>query len=140
MRRRSLSEHRLIEEIQDTLTYSCLCASNDSQPGLQYYASTLPSYICEVIFQDCIANNTGDLAAQTECTKAKDENCGTLKAENYTATATSTSTTTTSASKTASSTASATSSKAAAATLKVGREFGTGVVAAGILAAFGFML
>jgi len=106
----------------------------------------MPTFICEEEYKICIANGENDQAAQNVCTKTRDADCGTLNPANYTAAASSTSS---SATATASSTGTATSStaststtaaKAAAASLMIGREYGTGLLAAGVAAIFGFLL
>ncbi|KAK4246861.1 hypothetical protein C7999DRAFT_32734 [Corynascus novoguineensis] len=61
----------------DTLEYTCTC-SNGSAPGLEYYIQTIPTFICEQAYSDCIAANTASSRAQDECkTNIKDQ-CGTL--------------------------------------------------------------
>ncbi|KAE8443052.1 hypothetical protein EG329_002375 [Mollisiaceae sp. DMI_Dod_QoI] len=131
--------------IPDTLTFSCTCASNNSQPGLQYYKETMPTFICEQIFTNCIAQNVGDAAAQALCNSNEQNNCGHLDPDNFTAVATTTSSSSTSATAAATSaagsgSATSSSSKAAAATLAAMRNFGTGALAIGVGAAFGYMV
>ncbi|RAL65103.1 hypothetical protein DID88_001209 [Monilinia fructigena] len=96
-----------------TLNYTCTCSSNGSTPGLQYYTQTMPTFICEKIYQDCIAAGENDAAAQKLCTQAETKNCGKLDPDNATA--------------------SAATSSAAASALNIGREYGTGIFAAGVL-------
>lgn len=128
-----------------TLAFTCLCTSNNSVPGLQYYTQTMPTFICEEVYKICIANGENDQAAQNACTKTRDADCGTLNPANYTAAPSSTSA---SATPTPSSTA-ATSGSATSATptpsknaapLMIGSEYGTGLLAAGVAAVFGFLL
>jgi hypothetical protein len=131
-----------------TLDFTCLCTSNNSQPGLQYYTNTMPTFICEEVYKLCIAAGENDAAAQAQCTKTRNADCGTLDPANYTAavsTSSSATATATSSSGTGSATASttlasATASKAAAASLMIGSEYGTGLLAAGVAAIFGFLL
>ncbi|KAL5088831.1 hypothetical protein Trisim1_006247 [Trichoderma cf. simile WF8] len=52
---------------QATLTYDCTCASNSSAPGLQYYTQTLPTFICEQLFSNCIQTNAGNQDGQNAC-------------------------------------------------------------------------
>ncbi|GAB1310873.1 hypothetical protein MFIFM68171_01083 [Madurella fahalii] len=61
----------------DTLEYDCRC-SNGSAPGLQYYIQTMPTFICERAFSDCIAANTASAQAQEECETNIRSQCGTL--------------------------------------------------------------
>jgi len=132
----------------DTLNYTYTCSSNGSAPGLQYYIQTMPTFICEQIYQNCIVAGQNNATAQEICTENEKSNCGHLNPDNYTAPAT-TSASSTSASATATSgTASsvsasasaATSSSAAAISLNIGREYGTGLFVAGVGAVFGLMI
>jgi len=138
--------------LQTTLTYSCLCA-NGSTPDLALYKNTLPDYICQANFAACIKAHPDDAVGQGKCKTDIQANCGTLDVANFTSTPASTRSsaavavaTTTSASPTAnvkaattSAAASATSSAAGVA-LAAGKQAGAGVLAAGLLAAFGYML
>jgi hypothetical protein len=112
----------------------------------------MPYYICEKSYELCIAAHPNDQLAQDNCTTNIRSHCGTLDVANFTApasTATSsgsvpsvTGATTTAASGTASTTgssASATSSKSAAVAL-LGKDYASGVIAAGLIAIFSFML
>ncbi|KAK2022479.1 hypothetical protein LX32DRAFT_192689 [Colletotrichum zoysiae] len=63
-----------------TLQYSCLCP-NGSAPGLEYYAQTLPTFICYQAFDDCIAANVGDKNGQDNCTTTIKSQCGTIDAQ-----------------------------------------------------------
>jgi hypothetical protein len=105
----------------------------------------MPTFICQQIYQDCIHAGQNDQAAQRVCTQNRDNNCGTIDPTNFTATSSSATTATPTSggsSSTASGTAALTStSKAAAATMAaIGRDFGSGIVAAGVAAAFGLMI
>ncbi|TGO52841.1 hypothetical protein BOTNAR_0312g00020 [Botryotinia narcissicola] len=130
----------------NSLNYTCTCSSNGSTPGLQYYRQTLPTYICETVFAKCIAAGENDAAAQKLCRETEAKNCGQLDPDNYTAPATTSASSTASATATGTSAASATStsaaatSSAAASALNIGREYGTGIFAAGVAAVFGLML
>jgi hypothetical protein len=134
--------------LQEDLKFNCTCASNHSSPGLEYYKQTLPTFICQEIYEVCIEANQNNKNAQDRCTANQKPNCGTLDPENYTApaettssTASSTPTATASGAGGASGTSPATtSSSGAAAPTLVAREIGTGVLAAGLAAAFGFMI
>ncbi len=109
----------------------------------------MPTFICEQVFQNCIAAGENDAAAQSVCTKNEKANCGQLSPENFTeAAATTSSSATASPTGTVSSAAAtgtnpaSSSSTAAAATMMPfpGQSFGTGAVALGVAAAFGYML
>ncbi|CCF37065.1 hypothetical protein CH063_08487 [Colletotrichum higginsianum] len=93
-----------------TLEYSCICP-NGSAPGLEYYEQTMPTFICNKAFEDCIAANVGDRAGQTNCTESIRSQCGTVNAQ-----ADEASGTTTSASASATNTPTGTGSADAAAT------------------------
>ncbi|KAF7901419.1 hypothetical protein EAF00_003640 [Botryotinia globosa] len=61
-----------------SLCYSCTCTSNSSSPALQLYTSTIPSFVCEQTYSDCIAAVEDDPAAQKACRVTEEQNCGTL--------------------------------------------------------------
>jgi len=61
-----------------TLQYSCLCSSNGSAPGLEYYQQSLPSYICVQANNDCILANVGNKNGQDNCTTSIKSQCGNL--------------------------------------------------------------
>ncbi|EGS18726.1 uncharacterized protein CTHT_0053340 [Thermochaetoides thermophila DSM 1495] len=61
----------------ETLEYDCTC-SNGTAPGLEYYIQTMPTFICEQAYTDCIAANTGSSKAQDDCKTNIKEKCGTL--------------------------------------------------------------
>ncbi|KAF7545374.1 hypothetical protein G7046_g9582 [Stylonectria norvegica] len=63
---------------QTTLAYNCTCASNESAPGLQYYTQTLPTFICNELFSQCISSNVGNQDGQDACKKDISDLCGTL--------------------------------------------------------------
>jgi hypothetical protein len=132
------------------LNYTCLCAANQSAPGLQYYTETLPTFICEQLFQICINETVGVAASQAKCNSDEKNNCGHLNPDTFVAAAPSSSSSSSASAPTATgssgtaatpSAVSTSSSKAAAATMMaVGRDYGSGIVAAGVAAAFGLML
>lgn len=63
---------------QTTLAWECVCSSNHSAPAVQYYTQTVPTFICEELYSDCIAENTGSASGQKECKSNIKELCGTL--------------------------------------------------------------
>ncbi|GKT63445.1 PCI domain-containing protein [Colletotrichum tofieldiae] len=95
---------------QNTLEYSCLCP-NGSAPGLEYYEQTMPTFICEKAFEDCIAANVGDKNGQDNCTDTIKSQCGSINAQAGEASGT-----TTSASASATNAPTGTGSAAAGAT------------------------
>ncbi|KAH6898919.1 hypothetical protein B0T10DRAFT_556209 [Thelonectria olida] len=62
---------------QTTLAWECTCSSNHSAPALQYYTQTVPTFICEQLYSDCIAENTGSASGQKECKTNIKALCGT---------------------------------------------------------------
>ncbi|KAK4111869.1 hypothetical protein N656DRAFT_780004 [Canariomyces notabilis] len=62
----------------NTLTYTCTCASNNSEPGLIYYTQTLPTFLCDRAYSDCVAANTSSARAQEQCKTDIKDHCGTL--------------------------------------------------------------
>ncbi|TGO53984.1 hypothetical protein BOTNAR_0280g00110 [Botryotinia narcissicola] len=60
------------------LCYSCTCTSNSSSPALQLYTSTIPFFVCEQTYSDCIAAGEDDPTAQEACRVTEEQNCGTL--------------------------------------------------------------
>jgi hypothetical protein len=132
--------------LQTSLNYTCTC-SNGTAPGLIYYKQTLPTFICQEIYDECIAAGANNAAAQKTCENNRMANCGTLDPTTYTApvssssssaSATPTPTSDGGASQTAVTTS---SSKAAAATMAVvAAEYGSGLLVAGAAAAFGLLL
>lgn len=61
-----------------TLAFECLCASNSSAPGLQYYIQTMPTFQCEEAFRRCNEENAGDSIGQDACEQNIRSKCGTL--------------------------------------------------------------
>ncbi|KAK4132257.1 hypothetical protein BT67DRAFT_451063 [Trichocladium antarcticum] len=60
-----------------TLDYTCTC-SNGTAPGLEYYIQTIPTFICEHVYSECIAANTASSRKQDECKANIKSKCGTL--------------------------------------------------------------
>ncbi|KAF5653460.1 PCI domain protein [Fusarium sp. NRRL 25303] len=60
---------------ENDLKWECTCSSNSSTPGLQYYTQTMPTFICEELFSQCIAQNTGSQSGQRECTSKIEDKC-----------------------------------------------------------------
>ncbi|KAK2006908.1 hypothetical protein LZ32DRAFT_610800 [Colletotrichum eremochloae] len=63
-----------------TLQYSCLCP-NGSAPGLEYYEQTMPTFICNQAFEDCITANVGNKNGQDNCTTTIKSQCGDMNAQ-----------------------------------------------------------
>ncbi|KHN94463.1 PCI domain-containing protein [Metarhizium album ARSEF 1941] len=49
------------------LSYDCICTSNHSEPGLEYYTQTMPYYKCQYALSDCISANAGNAQGQDAC-------------------------------------------------------------------------
>ncbi|KAL6869102.1 hypothetical protein ACO1O0_000425 [Amphichorda felina] len=60
------------------LSFKCICAANKSAPGLQYYDTTMPTYICKALFDQCIQEHIGDADGQEACSTNIDDLCATL--------------------------------------------------------------
>ncbi|OJJ42983.1 hypothetical protein ASPZODRAFT_136856 [Penicilliopsis zonata CBS 506.65] len=128
-----------------TLAFTCVC-SNGSEADVALYEQTVPFYVCQATYAQCIEENPNNLDAQESC-KAN-ETCGTLNASAVSTTSTaastasataSASTTTGSSSTTASASSSATSSGAAAA-LRIAQDHSTSLLVGAFLVAFRVML
>ncbi|OAQ72856.1 PCI domain-containing protein [Pochonia chlamydosporia 170] len=52
---------------ESTLKWNCTCSSNSSTPGIQYYKQTMPFYICQALFSQCITTNAGNAQGQDVC-------------------------------------------------------------------------
>lgn len=115
------------------------------------YQNTIPFFVCQENYKQCIQNHPNDLDGQNQC-KANAK-CGTLNATamedsastTSAAAASTTLSTATSAPATAqttatSATATASTSKAAAAAVRVAQDHSTGLFVAAMLAAFRLIL
>lgn len=145
----------------NTLTYSCVCSATGNSPNVSDYQQTLPAYVCREYIDQCVNAHPNDLEGITTC---RDTQCGnktvdqaTSSSSSESATASATSSTRSgsgsAASQTASSSGSDSSATAtesgagatatgdsAASALNIASNYGTGILAAGILAAFGLAL
>merc|ERR1712230_103661 len=92
----------------NTCPYICVCA-NGTVPDCTAFTQTLPYFICQETYIQCINNNPNDAQAQSVC--ADNEQCGTRNA-----TAEALATSSAAASSTAASTSSAASSASASKT------------------------
>lgn len=148
---------------QNTLSYSCVCETTGMSPNVSSYEQTLPAYACREWVDQCVTNHPDDL---DEITKCRDVQCGTKALEDASTSSSSSSSSSATgsatssgsgsgASETASSTsdsesasqtsdsasASATAADSSAASaLNLASTYGTGLLAFGILAAFGLAL
>ncbi|KIX96032.1 uncharacterized protein Z520_08287 [Fonsecaea multimorphosa CBS 102226] len=62
---------------QNAFTYICVCA-NGTVPDCTAFIETLPFYICQETYIQCINNNPNDAQGQATC--ASNEQCGTRNA------------------------------------------------------------
>ncbi|KAK2751954.1 hypothetical protein FQN55_008696 [Onygenales sp. PD_40] len=130
-----------------TLTYECKCQDGKT-PDVAKYKNTLPFFICQETFVQCIASHPDDLAGQRKC-KENQSKCGTInpakEEDEPTTTAAKSSPTGTEAAATTKATPSATESEPAAtsnpaATLRAPQDSSMGLIAAVFLAAFKLFL
>lgn len=99
---------------QATLKFGCVC-SDDSIPDVTPYSQTIPFFVCQETYVQCINSHPNDAEGQRACKKAAD--CGSKNASAVTTTASSTMSSTTLAMATATeSSSSETSSVAPAST------------------------
>merc|ERR1712230_188855 len=124
-----------------TFTYSCVCA-NGTVPDCTAFTQTLPYFICQETYIQCINNNPNDAQAQSVC--ADNEQCGT---RNATAEALAASSAASSASKTQSGSATGASASASASATESGnaavamtQHLTTGAFAAVLIAAFKLLI
>ncbi|UPK97981.1 hypothetical protein LCI18_008916 [Fusarium solani-melongenae] len=61
----------------ETLKWECACSSNSSTPGLQYYTQTMPTFICQELFAQCISQNAGSQSGQRDCKQKIQALCAT---------------------------------------------------------------
>ncbi|KAJ4308822.1 hypothetical protein N0V84_011867 [Fusarium piperis] len=61
----------------ETLEWECACSSNSSTPGLQYYTQTMPTFICQELFAQCIQQNAGSQRGQRDCNQKIQALCAT---------------------------------------------------------------
>jgi len=126
----------------NALTYTCQCADG-TKPNVSDYQQSLPALMCRQWRTDCVANSPNDLTGQTACLAVQ---CGNKTINDVSSSSSAPSATaapsSTSGGSPSGTVASATSSssKAAATALALAKDFGTPVLAAGIMAAFGFAL
>ncbi|KAJ5747235.1 uncharacterized protein N7511_008931 [Penicillium nucicola] len=100
-----------------TLKFSCVC-SDDSTPDVSPYMQTIPFYVCQNNFGQCITTHANDAEGQRACKKAA-SSCGSKNASEVSTTSSSSTmaaSTTLATATTTDSSASETSSVAAAST------------------------
>jgi hypothetical protein len=116
---------------------------------MDLYQQSVPGQMCLYWFDACINATGTDLAAQFQCTSARDSECGNLtsKGEQSTSSSASPSQTASQTTGTAGSAGSATaattgaaSTGGAATAIAIAREYGTPLFAGGMVALFGFAL
>lgn len=146
------------------MTFSCICGDGNS-PNTSDYEQTLPAYVCREYIEQCVVAHPDDADGIAACRATECGNQTELESSSRTsssATSSQTASSTSSsggsdASETASSTSDSSDDSAsqtgdassasetanadsAAAALNLASNYGTGLLAAGILAAFGFAL
>lgn len=98
---------------QSTLKFGCVC-SDGSIPDVTPYSQTVPFFVCQETYVQCIASHPNDAEGQRACKKAAD--CGSKNASAVTTTASDTSSTTLALATATDSSSSETSSVAPAST------------------------
>lgn len=150
------------------MTYKCLC-EDGSTPDLAEYKDTLPDFVCQADFAGCIEAHPNDAVGQGKCKTDIQDTCGTLNITDYVKGSGSGSSDTSSGSASETTAPSSTSgsggaggasettggstpssttgggpaaatSDSAAVALTNGMDIGAGVLAAGLLGVFGYML
>ena len=136
---------------QKTLAFDCVCAVNGLSPNVSEYSQTIPYFICTKNNDNCVAACSGASGCQAAC--RENHPCGAQNPTRVNESTTTTSATSTAsdgavytgfggsaATTTAASDNGKTGTNAAAVLLNIGRLYGLGAVAAGILAGFSILL
>ncbi|KAM5471180.1 hypothetical protein MauCBS54593_003520 [Microsporum audouinii] len=118
------------------LEYSCEC-QNGTIPQMDLYINSLPWFICQATFGQCIKAHPDDADGQQVC-KDNQDKCGKLNATASNGDGSQTSSS--SSEPTASSTSSPTPSKTNAAAVMVAKDYSLGIFATVVLGVFGLML
>lgn len=130
-----VQDHTDTDSLQSTLQFNCVCADG-SVPDVSPYIETVPFYVCEETYGQCINAHPNDAEGQRACKAAA--TCGSKNASAEDTTMSSTTTaastslamaTTTGASQTTSSVAAASTTTNAAAALSGLEGYSTGLVA-----------
>ncbi|KAJ5204162.1 uncharacterized protein N7498_005041 [Penicillium cinerascens] len=116
-----------------TLQFQCTC-SNGTVPDSSQYMQTVPFYVCQATYGQCIDAHPNDAEGQTACKDAAQ--CGTKNAtalvsssSSTSATSTMTMTTSTTSSQTSSTSSVAAESTTKNAAITVGEGYSTGIMA-----------
>lgn len=114
---------------------------------MDLYQQSVPGQMCRYWFDACINATGTDLAAQFQCTSARDTKCGNLTSDGEQSSSTSASPSRTASQTSGGDTQSATaattgaaSTGGAATAIAMAREFGTPLLAGGMVALFGLAL
>jgi hypothetical protein len=131
--------------VQTSLETTCNC-SNGTSLGTQQlapYEQTVPGQMCRFWFDSCINATGSNLAAQFQCTSARDQQCGNLTTKNS-ATTSSAMRSATGSSGSGGSSPSATGGSggapAASGAAVALAQYGTPILAGGLLAIFGIAM
>ncbi|KAK4546043.1 hypothetical protein LTR36_002180 [Oleoguttula mirabilis] len=133
-----------------TLNYTCTCTSGTT-PNISSYDQTIPSFVCAQWIINCVDAHPNDLEGITACRSVvcgtKNASSGESSSSTSSASATATLSSTSSAasasatgSSTASSSSASASSSSGAVAMSVAMNYGTGILATGLLALFGLAL
>lgn len=66
--------------VNATLAFECRCG-NGSVPDLGAYKRTMPTYMCEAAYDQCVARHPGDAVEMNKCWNNRD--CGILDPNHY---------------------------------------------------------
>jgi hypothetical protein len=136
---------------QTTFTYTCICADG-TVPDCTAYQQTLPFFICQATFSQCINDHPNDAEGQQTC--IDDEKCGTKNATAVLVSGTSSAASSTitsfssgspsgtagAGSSSSSATASAASTSSSGAAVATNQQLATGAFAAILMAAFKLLI
>ncbi|KAL5121845.1 hypothetical protein ACEQ8H_000060 [Pleosporales sp. CAS-2024a] len=130
-----------------TLQFTCQCSNGtNAATAIAAYEQSVPAQMCEYWYGACVNATDQRLAQQYECEKAKNATCGTRKTSGSSS-GSSSSSASPSATRTGGSSSSNTSPSGAASSAPASKgaaasiaQYGTSLVAAGLLALFGLAL
>ena len=137
----------ITDNAQKTLQFDCVC-SDGKTPDVSQYVQTVPFYVCQANFAQCIQNHPDDADGQKACKEAA--HCGSKNASSSSTTTTASSsssatTTLSMATSTDDSSSETSSSVAAAATtsnpaIAMGETYSTGLMAGAMFLAARMLL
>lgn len=137
---------QLLRKGQDTLEFKCECR-NGTTPDMSQYEQSVPGQMCRFWFDQCINATNQNLEFQVSCQNERNAKCGNLTVEDGTSSSsaasagpTASGTRGTGGGASATAAAPSSASSGAATAIAMAREYGTPVLAGGMLAIFGLAL